>query len=64
MAGVEGGLENNVFTGFVRVFNGEQSLLDFLDNTPEELANNDMIIVRFEGPVGGPGMPEMLTPLG
>ena len=60
LAGVEGGLENNVFTGFARVFNGEQSLLDFLDNTPEELANNDMIIVRFEGPVGGPGMPEML----
>ena len=60
LAGVEGGLENNVFTGFARVFNGEQSLLDFLDSTPEDLTNNDMIIVRFEGPVGGPGMPEML----
>ena len=60
LAGVEGGLENNVFTGFARVFNGEQSLLDFLDDTPEDLTTNDMIIVRFEGPVGGPGMPEML----
>ena len=60
LAGVEGGLDNNIFTGFARVFNGEQSLLDFLDSTPENLTNNDMIIVRFEGPVGGPGMPEML----
>ncbi len=60
LAGVEGGLEKNVFTGFARVFNGEQSLLDFLDSSPEDLTNNDMIIVRFEGPVGGPGMPEML----
>lgn len=60
LAGVEGGLENNVFTGSARVFDGEQSLVDFLDNTPDQLANNDMIIVRYEGPVGGPGMPEML----
>ena len=36
LAGVEGGLENNVFTGFARVFNGEQSCFDFLDSTPED----------------------------
>ena len=31
-----------------------------MDTTPDELQNNDMIVVRYEGPVGGPGMPEML----
>ena len=60
LAGVEGGLENNVFTGFARVFDGELALLEFLDATPNKLANFDMIVVRYEGPVGGPGMPEML----
>ena len=60
LAGVEGGLENNVFTGYARVFDGELSLLEFLDATPNKLANFDMIVVRYEGPVGGPGMPEML----
>ena len=60
LAGVEGGLENNLFIGSARVFNGEEELLKFLDATPNELENNDMIVVRYEGPVGGPGMPEML----
>src|SRR4029453_7780791 len=45
-----------------RVFEGEQSLLDALDRTPERFENNDMIIVRYEGPSGAPGMPEMLDP--
>ena len=60
LAGVEGGLENNVFIGSARIFNGEQKLLDTLENKPEKINNKDMIIVRYEGPVGGPGMPEML----
>jgi dihydroxy-acid dehydratase len=60
LAGVEGGLENNVFIGKARIFNGEQKLLDTLENDPEKFMNKDMIIVRYEGPVGGPGMPEML----
>ncbi|MBL6679402.1 MAG: dihydroxy-acid dehydratase, partial [Alphaproteobacteria bacterium] len=60
LAGVEGGLENNVFKGIARVFDGEQSLLYTLENEPEKIVNNDMIVVRYEGPVGGPGMPEML----
>ncbi len=60
LAGVEGGLENNVFKGKARIFDGEQSLLKALDRTPEKFKNFDMIIVRYEGPVGGPGMPEML----
>ncbi len=60
LAGVEAGLENNVFNGRARIFNGEQQLLDTLDNDVESIKNNDMIIVRYEGPFGAPGMPEML----
>ena len=37
LAGVEGGLENNMFRGKARVFEGEQALLDALDQTPEQL---------------------------
>ena len=33
-----------------------------LDHTPESFEDNDMIIVRYEGPSGAPGMPEMLDP--
>ena len=62
LAGVEGGLENNIFRGKARVFEGEQDLLRALDATPETFENNDMVIVRYEGPSGAPGMPEMLDP--
>ena len=60
LAGVEGGLENNVFTGKARVFDSEAELLDTLENRPDVFENHDMIIVRYEGPSGAPGMPEML----
>lgn len=60
LAGVEGGLENNTFRGTARVFDGEQNLLRHLESKPLELQDRDMIVVRYEGPVGGPGMPEML----
>lgn len=62
LAGVERGLENNIFRGTARVFEGEQGLLTALDETPERFQDNDMIIVRYEGPSGAPGMPEMLDP--
>ncbi|MEC7538529.1 MAG: dihydroxy-acid dehydratase, partial [Pseudomonadota bacterium] len=62
LAGVEGGLENNIFRGKANVFDSEQDLLDTLENTPDNFKNNDMIIVRYEGPSGAPGMPEMLDP--
>ncbi|MGZ5902605.1 MAG: dihydroxy-acid dehydratase domain-containing protein, partial [Reyranella sp.] len=62
LAGVEGGLENNVFRGKACVFEGEQALLTALDTTPERFQNHDMVIVRYEGPSGAPGMPEMLDP--
>jgi len=60
LAGVEGGLEDNRFVGRARIFNGEQDLLNALESTPESFANHDMVIVRYEGPSGAPGMPEML----
>ena len=60
LAGVEGGLENNVFIGTARVFDAEQDLLDALEREPDSFQNHDMVIVRYEGPSGAPGMPEML----
>ena len=60
LAGVEGGLENNIFAGRAKVFDGEQKLLKMLDGNPDHFEDGDMIVVRYEGPVGGPGMPEML----
>ncbi len=62
LAGVEGGLEDNVFRGTARVFEGEVALLDALENAPDSFKNNDMVVVRYEGPSGAPGMPEMLDP--
>jgi len=60
LAGVEGGLEGNRFVGKARIFNGEQALLDALETAPQSFQNHDMVIVRYEGPSGAPGMPEML----
>ena len=62
LAGVEGGLEDNLFRGKARVFEGEQGLLNALDSNPGQFQNHDMVIVRYEGPSGAPGMPEMLDP--
>ena len=60
LAGVEGGLENNMFKGTAKVFDGEQELLKALDSQAEMFENFDMIVVRYEGPFGAQGMPEML----
>ncbi len=60
LAGVEGGLEDNIFVGKARIFNSEADLLAALENHPDVIENNDMVIVRYEGPSGAPGMPEML----
>ena len=62
LAGVEAGLEDNVFRGKARIFEGETGLLEALDKNPDSFENNDIIIVRYEGPSGAPGMPEMLDP--
>ena len=62
VAGIEGGVENGVFTGRARVFNSEAALLDALEHAPETFSDRDLAVVRYEGPRGAPGMPEMLDP--
>ncbi len=54
------GKEGLQFTGTARVFaSEEESLSAILDGT---IVAGDVIVVRYEGPVGGPGMREMLSP--
>ena len=62
VAGVEGGLEDGRFVGRARIFNSEAALIRTLDESPEVFADRDMVVVRYEGPRGAPGMPEMLDP--
>ncbi|MFN8026161.1 MAG: dihydroxy-acid dehydratase [Acidimicrobiia bacterium] len=62
VAGVEGGIVDGRFTGRARVFEGERALIEALERRPDEFADGDMVIVRYEGPRGAPGMPEMLDP--
>ncbi len=54
------GKEGLRFTGPARVFESEEDMLAALE--AGRIAKGDAIIIRFEGPKGGPGMPEMLTP--
>ncbi|MFI5047478.1 MAG: dihydroxy-acid dehydratase [Acidimicrobiia bacterium] len=62
VAGVERGIVDGRFTGRARVFEGERSLISALEDSPESFADGDIVIVRYEGPRGAPGMPEMLDP--
>ena len=56
------GLKNPVMTGPARVFEDEQSALKaILDN---KIVPGDVMVLRYLGPKGGPGMPEMLAPTG
>ena len=56
------GLKNPVITGPARVFNDEQSALKaILDG---RIKAGDVMVLRYLGPKGGPGMPEMLAPTG
>ncbi|MCC6606294.1 MAG: dihydroxy-acid dehydratase [Anaerolineae bacterium] len=54
------GKEGLVFTGTARVYDSEEDMLAGLE--AGEIQKGDVIVIRFEGPKGGPGMPEMLTP--
>ena len=54
------GKEGLVFTGPAKVYDSEEEMLHALER--KEIAKGDVIVIRFEGPKGGPGMPEMLTP--
>jgi dihydroxy-acid dehydratase len=62
VAGVEGGIADGIFRGRARVFNGERALIEALDQRPDEFEDHDMVVIRYEGPRGAPGMPEMLDP--
>ncbi|OGX27882.1 MAG: dihydroxy-acid dehydratase [Omnitrophica WOR_2 bacterium RIFCSPHIGHO2_01_FULL_48_9] len=54
------GKEGSVFTGTARVFESEEAALKkILDGT---IKKGDVIVIRYEGPRGGPGMREMLSP--
>ena len=54
------GKEGLVFTGTANVFDSEEEMLAALEQ--KKINKGDVIIIRYEGPKGGPGMPEMLTP--
>ena len=54
------GKEGEVFVGPARVYDSEEDMLKGLEDN--EIQKGDVIIIRYEGPKGGPGMPEMLTP--
>ena len=54
------GKEGLNFTGTARVYDSEEDMLTGLEN--KEIQKGDVVIIRYEGPKGGPGMPEMLTP--
>jgi dihydroxy-acid dehydratase len=54
------GKEGLVFSGTARVFDSEELMLKGLEDGL--IHKGDVIIIRYEGPKGGPGMPEMLTP--
>lgn len=54
------GKEGLRFAGPARVFDSEEDMLAGLER--KEIAKGDVIVIRYEGPKGGPGMPEMLTP--
>ncbi len=62
LAGVEGGLDGGIFRGRARTFDNEAELLAALTETPDVFEDNDMVVIRYEGPRGAPGMPEMLDP--
>ena len=54
------GKEGLEFTGAARVFNSEYEATDGIRNG--EVQKGDVVVIRYEGPKGGPGMPEMLKP--
>jgi len=53
------GVEMTKFTGNARVFDGEESAFDSVANG--EINEGDVLVIRYEGPKGGPGMREMLA---
>jgi dihydroxy-acid dehydratase len=54
------GLKNPVITGPARVFDSEEAALDAI--LTDRIKAGDVMVIRYEGPKGGPGMREMLAP--
>ncbi|MFN9719390.1 MAG: dihydroxy-acid dehydratase [Planctomycetota bacterium] len=54
------GKEGLVFAGTARCFDSEELMLKGLEDG--KIRKGDVVVIRYEGPKGGPGMPEMLTP--
>jgi dihydroxy-acid dehydratase len=53
------GFDESVFTGTARVFDGERAAMDALEEG--RIVAGDVVVIRYEGPKGGPGMREMLA---
>ncbi len=54
------GKEGERFAGTANVFDSEEEMLEALERGA--IKPGDVVVIRYEGPKGGPGMPEMLTP--
>jgi len=54
------GKEGAQFAGVAKVYDSEEAMLHGLEQ--HEITKGMVVIIRYEGPKGGPGMPEMLTP--
>ena len=54
------GKEGELFTGPARVFDGEHDLINGINSG--KIKPGDVVVIRYVGPRGGPGMPEMLKP--
>jgi dihydroxy-acid dehydratase len=54
------GKEGLRFVGPARVYDCEEDMLTALEQ--KKIGKGDVVVIRYEGPKGGPGMPEMLTP--
>ena len=53
------GFDSDVFEGTARVFDGERAAMDALEDGT--ITDGDVVVIRYEGPKGGPGMREMLA---
>jgi dihydroxy-acid dehydratase len=53
------GFDDSTFTGTARVFDGERAAMDALE--AGQVVAGDVVVIRYEGPKGGPGMREMLA---
>jgi dihydroxy-acid dehydratase len=53
------GFDESVFEGTARVFDGERAAMDALE--AGHVVAGDVVVIRYEGPKGGPGMREMLA---